>query len=239
MQNIVRMVALSNLIFFSSCSRIIASDVQDAFENLKEVGADWGIWIDNGLVNPREQVRMTVSVPLNTSDTDLPAVLEVRPRYLEAPQTTAEEIPLKWEKLSERNRWQALVSYRPQQAGNYYAAIQFYGHEIFSYFAAWKPGITAVNFWVDMPVEYHAAGNLKDLYLPEVKSGHLPFDYELVLVGELVFRADWDSRELFRHAQVEAGAEVVSFLDGGYFHKLDPEFTERFERITNLVAESY
>ena len=175
-------------------------------------------------------------MPLNTPATNLPAALEVHPRYLENTQTVVEKIPLKWERSSKKNQWQALVSYRPREAGNYYAAIQFYGHEVFSYFAAWKPGITAVNFWMDMPAEYHDAGNLKDLYLPEVKSGHLPFDYELVLVGELVFEPDWPPRELFRRAQVEAGAEVVPFLDGGYFHKLDPEFTGRFEAITNTVS---
>jgi hypothetical protein len=150
------------------------------------------------------------------------------PRYLEDTNTTVETVSLKWKKVSAKNRWQAAVTYRPGQAGNYYADIQFHGHEIFSYFATWKPGITAVNFWVDMPAEYHAAGNLTDLYLPEVKAGHIPFDYELVLVGESVFKADWVPRELFRRAQVEAGAEVVPFLDGGYFHKLDPEFVERF-----------
>jgi len=227
---------LNSFVLLSSICTLIAADVQNPLENLPESGADWGIWIANGLVKPGETVRMTVSVPLNTPATNLPAALEVHPRYLENPRTVVEKVPLKWKRISEKNRWQALVNYRPRVAGNYYAAIQLYGHEIFSYFAAWKLGITAVNFWVQMPVEYHDAGNLKDLYLPEVKSGHLPFDYELVLVGELVFKADWQPRELFRRAQVEAGAEVVPFLDGGYFHKLAPEFTGRFETITNQVG---
>jgi hypothetical protein len=227
---------LNGFLLFSSVCTLIAADVQNPLENLRESGADWGIWIDNGLVNPGESVRMMVSVPLSTPSINLPTVLEIHPRYLESAQATVEKVSLKWKKNSEQKRWQAAASYRPRQAGNYYAAIPFGGQEIVSYLAAWKPGITAVNFWVDMPVEYHDAGNLKDLYLPEVKSGHLPFDYELVLVGELVFKDDWKPRELFRRAQVETGAEVVPFLDGGYFHKLDPEFTGRFDEITNKVS---
>jgi hypothetical protein len=235
----MKTAVISSFIFLFNVCGLIAADLQSPLANLKDSGADWGIWIDNGLVNPGEAVRMTVSVPLDTPATNLPAMLEVHPRYLENPQTAVEKVPLHWEKTSKPNRWQARLSYRPREAGNYYAAIQFYGQEIFSYFAAWKPGITAVNFWMDMPVEYHDAGDLKDLYLPEAKSGHLPFDYELVLVGELVFKPDWEPRELFRQAQLEAGAEVVPFLDGGYFHKLDPEFTGRFEAITDTVAEGY
>ncbi|WP_348218048.1 hypothetical protein [Capsulimonas sp.] len=219
-----------------TCSpKSIAASSTDLLANLSASGADWGIWIDNGLVNPGETVRMTVSTPLSVLSTDLPAELEVHPRYLEASHTAVEHVRLKWKKIPEKNRWQALVKYQPRVAGNYYAAIQLGGHEIYSYFAAWKPGVTAVNFWMQMPAEYHDSGNLKDLYLPEAKSGHLPFDYELVLVGELPFKADWEPRDLFRHAQVEAGAEVVPFLDGGYFHKLDPEFTGRFESITDHV----
>ena len=233
--NIMRIMLITGYIFLSSCCGLIAVDVESSLENLKESGADWGIWIDNGLVNPGESVRMTVSVPFNTPSTNLPAVLEVHPRYLEDTQAGVENVNLNWERIPAKNQWQARVHYRPQEAGNYYAAIHFCGHELFSYFAAWKTGITAVNFWVDMPVEYHDAGNLKDLYLPEVKSGHLPFDYELVLAGELVFQPDWKPRELFCRAQVEAGAEVVPFLDGGYFHKLAPEFTQRFEEITNTM----
>ena len=213
---------LGPVTILSTVCATATTGVQNPLESLKDVGADWGIWIDNGLVNPGEAVRMTVSVPLDTPSTNLPATLEVYPRYLENTQTRAEKVPLRWEKIPERNRWQAPVSYRPRQAGNYYAACQFYGREIYSYFAVWKPGITAVNFWVAMPVEYHDAGNLKDLYRPEIDLGHLPFDYELFLVGELVFKAAWAPRELFRRAQVEAGAEVIPFLDGGYFHKLDP-----------------
>ena len=80
------------------------------------------------------------------------------------------------------------------------------------------------TFWGDMPVEYHAAGDLDDLYLPEIKSGHLPFDHELVLVGERVFKADW---VLGIYFVVPGGSwrRGGAFLDGGYFHKLDPEFT--------------
>lgn len=213
-----------------------AVGVQPPVENLKASGADWGIWVDNGLVNPGEKVRMTVSFPLSTPFTNLPSVLQIHPRYLENSQPAVEPIPLTWKKTSKANQWQAFVSYRPRLAGNYYAAVQFQDQELFSYFAAWKPGITAVNFWMQMPAEYHDAGNLKDLYLPEVRLGHLPIDYELVLVGELVFTPDWKPRELFRQAQVEAGAEVIPFLDGGYFHKLDPEFAGRFEAISDEVA---
>jgi len=235
MRNFIRTAAIASLLLSTTAPDTVAADIPNLLADLRSSGADWGIWIDNGLVNPGEAVRMTVSVPLNTLPTDLPAELQVHPRYLEAPQTAVEKIPLKWKRSSEKNRWQAQVKYRPRDAGNYYADIDFSGHEIYSYFAAWKPGITAVNFWMQMPAEYHDSGNLKDLYLPEAKSGHLPFDYELVLVGELVFKPDWAPRELFRRAQVEAGAEVIPFLDGGYFHKLDPEFTGRFESITENV----
>lgn len=235
MQNLLRVV-VSSLIFLTSLHETVAADLHNPLANLSESGADWGIWIDNGLVNLGETVRMTVSVPLNTAFTNLPAVMEVHPRYLENTQTVVEKVPLKWKKIPEKNQWQSPVSYRPRQAGNYYAAIQFNGQEVFSYFAAWKPGITAVNFWMQMPAEYHDAGNLKDLYLPEVRLGHLPIDYELVLVGELVFTPHWKPRELFRQAQVEAGAEVIPFLDGGYFHKLDPEFAGRFEAISDQVG---
>jgi hypothetical protein len=221
----------SILALFLGLGGLIAADLQNPLENLGETGADWGIWIDNGLVNPGETVRMTVSLPLNTPATNLPAALEVHPRYLESTQTVVEKVPLKWKRIPEKNRWQARVSYRPREAGNYYAAIQFYGHEVFSYFAAWKPGITAVNFWMDMPVEYHDAGNLKDLYLPEVKSGHLPFDYELVLVGELVFKADWKPRELFRRAQVETGAEVVPFWMAAIFTNWIPSSPAGLRRL--------
>ncbi len=147
-----------------------------------------------------------------------------------------EQLPLAWEKTREQNRWHAQARYKPQRSGNYYAAVTCAGQEIFSYFAAWKPGITAVNFWVQMPAEYHAAGNLKDLYLPEVRAGHLPLDYELVLVGEQVFTPDWAPRDLFRRAQVETGAEVIPFLDGGYFHKLAPEFNANFENIAETMS---
>ena len=88
-----------------------------------------------------------------------------------------------------------------------------------------------------MPAEYHTRGDLKDLYLPEVRLGHLPIDYELVLVGLLVFEADWPPRERFRRAQVEAGAEVVPFFDGGYFFKADPQFTRQFEEITTKLPK--
>lgn len=235
----IKALLFGGLVWLSSSYRLVAADIQNPLENLREPGADWGIWIDNGLVNPGEAVRMTVTMPPDSPFSNLPATMEIHPRYLEDARPGVDKVSLKWKRIQTTKRWQATVSYRPRQAGNYYAAIQFDGQEIFSYFAAWKPGITAVNFWVDMPVEYHDPGNLKDLYLPEVKAGHLPFDYELVLVGELVFKADWPPRELFRRAQVETGAEVAPFLDGGYFHKLDPEFTARFERITNLVAEDY
>jgi hypothetical protein len=236
---ILRATVLYGLVLTAGSSVMAAPETQNPLEKLEASGADWGIWIENGLVNPGEAVRMTVSVPLSIPYTNLPALLEVHPRYLEEAQKPVEELHLDWEKISKENLWRARVRYRPRQAGNYFAAIQLYGREIFSYFAAWKPGVTAVNFWVDMPVEYHAQGNLKDLYLPEVTLGHLPFDYELVLVGELVFTPDWEPRNLFREAQAEAGAEVDPFLDGGYFYKLDPEFTARFEQITNDIAEWY
>ncbi len=204
----------------------------DPLTNLILPGADWGVWIDNGLVDPGEAVRMTITVPLNTPRSHLPAKLDVHQRYLEDAQPRVETVALRWAKSLEKNLWVAPASYRPSEAGNYYAAIRFYGHEIFSYFAAWKPGITAINFWVQMPAEYHTSGNLKDLYLPEIRLGHLPFDYELGLVGLLVFEAGWPPRERFRRAQVEAGAEVVPFFDGGYFFKLDPHFTQQFEEVT-------
>jgi hypothetical protein len=46
MQNIMRTVAMSSLIFLSGLSGIIAADIQNSLENLKESGADWEIWID-------------------------------------------------------------------------------------------------------------------------------------------------------------------------------------------------
>jgi len=235
MKTIVRVGVASSLIFLTSFYGAVAADIQNPFENLKGPGADWGIWVDNGLVNPGEKVRITVSLPVGAPSTNLPATLEIHPCYLEGSQPVVETTSLKWKKESKANQWRARVNYRPRQPGNYYAAIQFFGQEIFSYFAVWKPGITAVNFWMQMPAEYHDPGNLKDLYLPEVRQGHLPVDYELALVGELVFEPHWKPRELFRQAQVETGAEVIPFLDGGYFHKLDPEFTGRFEAISDRV----
>lgn len=231
-----RVGVVSSLIFLTSLYEAGAANFQNPFVNSNETGAAWGVWVENGLVNPGEKVRITVSVPLGTASTDLPAVLEIHPRYLEDSQPRVAEISLKWEKDLNVNQWVAQADYRPPQAGNYYAAVQFFDHELFSYFAAWKPGITAVNFWMDMPAEYHDPGNLKDLYLPEVRQGHLPVDYELVLVGELVFEPHWKPRELFRQAQIEAGAEVIPFLDGGYFHKLNSEFTARFEAISDQVG---
>lgn len=216
-------------------TRLMGQDTSNVLADLHATGADWGIWVNNGLVNPGETVRMTVSFPLGTPFTNLPGVLEIHPRYLEEAQPVVEKIPLKWKNGSKATQWQALINYRPRLAGNYYAAIQCNGQEVFSYFAAWKPGITAVNFWMQMPAEYHDTGNLKDLYLPDVRLGHLPVDYELGLVGELVFAPQWKPRELFRQAQVEAGAEVIPFLDGGYFHKLDPEFAGRFQAISDQV----
>ena len=234
-QKTKKIVIISVLIVLAGFVQAIGEEIPDPLATLRESGADWGIWIENGLVNPKETVHIIVSVPASTPPANLPATLEIHPRYLEDTQVVV-ELPLKWEKISDKNQWQALAGYRPRQAGNYYASIQFYGHEIFSYFAAWQPGITTVNFWMDMPVEYHDAGDLKDLYLPEARLGHLPFDYELVLVGESVFEPDWKPRELFCRAQVEAGEEVVPFLDGGYFHKLDPEFTRRFNDVTNEIT---
>lgn len=225
-----------NAIIFLLCSiGAIAANGQERFPDLDVNGAGWGIWIDNGLVNPGEAVRMTVSVPLNTSANQLPNFLEIHPRYLEDSLNKIEKISIKWTRAENDRQWQASATYRPRQAGNYYAAIRFYGHEIFSYFSVWKPGLTAVNFWMQEPAEFHDGNNLKDIYLPAVKAGHLPVDYELVLVGELVFKKDWEPRKLFREAQVETGAEVVPFFDGGYFHKLDPEFTSRFNEITDKI----
>lgn len=231
----MKSILIEAFIFLYSFFGPFVAKAQNPFNDLRSTGANWGIWIDNGLVNPGEVVRMIVSVPLNTPAVNLTTKLEIHPRYLED-SLPIEKIPLKWKKDLNNKQWRASVSYRPHRAGNYYAAVQFYGHEIFSYFAAWKPGLTAVNFWVHMPAEYHDPGDFKDIYLPEISLGHLPIDYELVLVGELVFKKNWKPRKLFRQAQVEAGAEVIPFFDGGYFHKLVPEFTRRFDTITSKVS---
>ena len=57
----------------------------DSLADLSRPGADWGVYVDNGLVNPGEAVRMIVSVPLDTAADELPKVLSVHPRYLEEP----------------------------------------------------------------------------------------------------------------------------------------------------------
>lgn len=62
--------------FLSAAPRFRVA-TKDPVTNLILPGADWGIWIDNGLVNPGEVVRMTISIPLNTSPSHLPAELEV------------------------------------------------------------------------------------------------------------------------------------------------------------------
>jgi hypothetical protein len=197
---------------------------------------DRGVWIDDGLVGVGENVHMTVALPGDQSIHKLPPVLVIHPRYLEDPTATVEAIRLKWEKSQDGARWSAVVDYQPQRAGNYYAAIQDENRECFAYFAAWKPGLTVTTFWVFMAAEYHAMGNLADLYLPEIRAGHLPFDYELALVGEQVFKDDWEPRPRFREAQEETGADVIPFFDGGYFHKLDPQFTKRFEDVTQKMS---
>jgi hypothetical protein len=219
------------------CTLAIAADgpVHDPLADLSVNGGNWGVWIDNGLVDPGEAVRITVSLPQDTPIAELPDALSIHPRYLEEPHLPVEKIALEWKRLGDSELWTAKVEYRPARAGNYFAAIPFGGHELFSYFAAWQKGMTPINFWMSMPVEYHDAGNLKDLYLPQVRQGHLPIDYELVLVGEAVFSTDWEPRDRFRRAQVETGAEVVPFFDGGYFHKLDPELANRFDMITDRV----
>ena len=93
--NVLRIVLISGFIYFSGSCGIMAADLPNPLADLSQSGADWGIWIDNGLVNPGETVRMTVSVPLNTPFTNLPATLEVHPRYLEDTQIVVEKIPLK------------------------------------------------------------------------------------------------------------------------------------------------
>lgn len=229
----LRTVKLIALVCLSTV-RVCTAAGADPFANLRETGADWGVNIGNGLVNPGESVRIAVTLPSGTPEGDLPQDLQIHPRYLENTEPTVENIPLEWAKDADAKRWKAKrVEFTPKEAGNYYVAIRFQGHELFSYFSAWNPGCLVIQFWNFMPAEFHAAGNLTDLNLPEVRRGHLPLDYELGLVGELVFSADWKPRDLFRRAQVEAGADVVPFLDGGYLHKLDPEFTPRFNEITN------
>jgi hypothetical protein len=211
----------------------------DPLADLSHSGGDWGVYIDNGLVNPGEAVRMTASVPMDAPSAELPSQLVIHPRFLEEPGASPENVPLTWERASESNKWVAHVTYQPMRPGNYFASMAFRGQELFSYFAAWQKGITAINLWTQMAAEYHAPGNLKDLYLPEIRLGHLPVDFELVLVGESVFTPDWEPRDRFRRAQVETGAEVIPFFDGGYFHKLDPEFNDRFDAIVDKVAGPY
>src|ERR1700742_3267578 len=99
-------IFLFSLILLCSACGLLAADIQHPLDNLSESGADWGIWIDNGLVNPGETVRMTVSVPLEISSTNLPATLEIHARYLEDAQPVVEQIALKWKKNSKANRWQ-------------------------------------------------------------------------------------------------------------------------------------
>lgn len=215
----------------------VPSVQRDAFSDLAQTGSEWGVWIDNGLVRPGETVLITVSVPLATPAADLPKAIEVHPRYLEAPQTPVVSLPAEWRRSEEKKRWIAKAEYQPNEAGNYYAAIHFLGEELFSYFAAWKPGMMAVNFWAFYAPEYHATGNLKDLYLPQIRKGHLPVDCELALLGEKVFTENWAPKALFRRVQVETGAEVVPFLDGGYFHKLNPDLKARFEAVTETMPD--
>lgn len=195
-----------------------------------------GIWIDDGLVGIGENVQMTVSLPGDRLFEKLPAFLAIHPRYLEDPMAPIKKVPLKWAKSMDGSRWSSIGDYKPQFAGNYYASIQDENRECYAYFAAWKPGLPVTTFWVHMPAEYHAKGNLEDLYLPEIRSGHLPFDYELVLVGEQIFKADWKPRPLFREAQEETGADVIPFFDGGYFHKMDPQFARRFDEVTQKIS---
>jgi len=127
---ILRATVLYGLVLTAGSSVMAAPETQNPLEKLEASGADWGIWIENGLVNPGEAVRMTVSVPLSIPYTNLPALLEVHPRYLEEAQKPVEELHLDWEKISKENLWRARVRYRPRQAGNYFAAIQLYGREI-------------------------------------------------------------------------------------------------------------
>lgn len=208
----------------------------DPLANLDQRGGDWGIEVDNGLVDPGETVRISATIPLDVAPEDLPKELEIHARYLEEPGLPVKRLSLSWNRSTDRRKWVAKAKYRPDKAGNYYASMLLNGQDLFSYFAVWKKGVTAVNLWTQMPVEYHAAGNLKDLYLPEIRLGHLPVDFELALVGEDVFGSDWKPRELFRRAQVETGAEVIPFFDGGYFHKLDPEFKGRFDAVTGRIG---
>ena len=211
---------ISVLIVLAGLFQAIGEEIPDPIANLRESGGDWGIWIENGLVDPGETVHIIVSVPSGTPPANLPTTLEIHPRYLEDTQVAVKELPLKWEKIPDKNQWQALVGYRPRRAGNYYASINFYGHEIFSYFAAWMPGITAVNFWVDMPVEYHTPGDLKDLYLTEARLGHLPLDYELVLVGESVFEPDWRPRDRGQVPEETFAVHGFKKLPDPNFHSL-------------------
>lgn len=194
-----------------------------------------GIWIDDGLVNVGEKVAITVSLPGVRNKQDLPSYLTIHPGYLENPATKVEKLPLKWQLSADGKKWVAAAEYRPAIAGNFYADIFDNNRECFAYFAAWKPSLTVTSFWVFMPQEYHAKGNLSDLYLPEVRSGHLPFDYELGLVGEKIFQKNWQPRHLFREAQEETAADIIPFFDGGYFHKLDTQFTDRFNKITQNI----
>lgn len=198
--------------------------------------ANRGIWVENGLVDIAENVHLTISLPGNRLVGKLPVFLSIHPRYLEDPSAPEKKIPLNWKKSQDGSHWSATGDYKPQTAGNYYASIMDDNRECYSSFAAWKPGLPVTTFWVLMTAEYHAKGNLSDLYLADVRSGHLPFDYELGLVGEQIFSDDWKPRSLFREAQEETGADVVPFFDGGYFHKLDTAFTKRFNDITQIMS---
>lgn len=185
-----------------------------------------GIWIEHGLVSPGETVDIEVRLAGDLGRERLPAQLEIVPRHLESAPALPVSQELAWQQLP--SQWVGHTTYIPTRTGNYLARITLAGQSITAHFAAWAPGIGIVSFWVMMSDTFHGRGNLKDLYLPELRQHRLPFDYEISLVGDFAFSDYWPAHARLRTAQEELGADVLPFFDGGYFHRLAPSLQERF-----------
>ncbi|MFB9279570.1 hypothetical protein [Cohnella cellulosilytica] len=183
------------------------------------------LWIDNGLVKPGEEVRIAVSE--RSSNENKPETLTIYPLYLETGRAIRETVALEWRAKSDAQA-EAVVVYTPTRPGNYYAEVVTEDGPRSAYFSVWEPGMTIVSFWSAFADSFHSRGNHKDLYMKEAKAYKLPLDFELMLVGDNTFISTWYLHRKLRTAQQEVAADVVPFFDGAYFHRVHPDFQDRF-----------